>query len=144
MMLQTRYLEWIKGKAKETKSDCYIVFNVQNGSDSDQPPAGNDQPGRFAQFWISTGTFYMELPNTTITTAEAEVLLRDKPKFFFVSTRQKSEDPEASVNEFNPLHREYVYGEEKLAAEEMAYVLFDLWKLPLDLSFKVEGGRPGP
>ena len=54
-----------------------------------------------------------------------------------------AKDQEDYVKEFNPVHRDYEYGEEGIAAEDMAFIVFDLWKLPVDVSFDLTAARAG-
>ena len=138
-------LKWIAEKANDGGGDCNIVFNErddQGGAEGDQPPKRDDaRPKRFVQFAFSSKGFYMELPDSILTATEAEVILRERPQFFFASTHERSDDPNAFVNQFNPLRREYANGEERLAAEDMAYVFFDVWKLPVSVPLDVKAGR---
>ena len=138
-------LKWITEKANDGGGDCFIVFEEpddQGGAEGDQPPKPDDaRPKCFVQFRVSPDVFLMDLPNTILSGAETEAILRDRPGFFSLSTRQKSEDPEARVNEYNPVQREYASAEERIAAEDMAYVLFDVWRLPVNVSLDVNAGR---
>ena len=105
--------------------DCWIIFDVE----------GN-VPERFVQLWFSPTGFLIDLPNTILSAEDAEIILQAKPAFFLARIRYKSDDPKSSVNEFNPLKREYVYGEERLAAEDMAFIWFDVWKFPMAVRFR--------
>ena len=133
-----RNLEWISQRAKDGGNDYYVIFDLRDdhgGAESDH------RPNRFVQFGVSPAEFFMDLPNTTLNESEAETILRDRPEFFFVNARRKSKDPNARIVEFDPLQREYVNGQERVAAEDMAYVLFDVWKLPIDVMIEVSTGR---
>ncbi|MGA2618768.1 MAG: hypothetical protein ABSF26_14230 [Thermoguttaceae bacterium] len=91
------------------------------------------------QFWLYPESgFHLDLPTPILAAGEAETILRDKPAFFLA----KNDDPESHESQYNPVQRKYGYGEEELAAEDAAYILFDVWKLPPDVSLDVKAGRP--
>ncbi len=140
-----RNLEWIAGKAQDGGGDGYISFDVQDdhvGTESDQPPKTDDaRQMRFVQFCFSSDGFVLDLPHAILTAAEAELILRERPQFFFVNARRKSKDPNAKMVEHNPLQREYANGEERIAAEDLAFVLFDVWRLPVNVKIEIKAGR---
>ena len=130
----TRHLKLMAHRAK--KGECYIVFEVKGKRRK------SASPDRFLQFWFGSKSFYADLPRTTFA-GEAESLVSSRPGFFFVGSRRMAEDQKDYVEEFNPVFRDYAYGDEGIAAEDMAFVLFDLWKLPVDVSFDVTAARAG-
>jgi hypothetical protein len=48
--------------------------------------------------------------------------------------------PQKTLGErqFDPVQRKYLYSEQAVAAEDAAYVFFDLWRTPLDAWIKVD------
>jgi hypothetical protein len=98
---------------------------------------GDDSNSRFIQFSFNARYFDMDIPNTTLYRAEAEVILRDRPGFFYLLDHREFEFPEENAEHFNPLRKAFVYGDDRLAAEDMAYVWFHVWKFPVDWRFYV-------
>jgi hypothetical protein len=98
---------------------------------------GDDSQRRFIQFSFNRRYFDIDIPNTTLYRAEAEIILRRRPGFFYVTERRQFEHPEEKADEFNPVRKVYVYGDERSAAEDMAYVWFDVWMFPVDWRFYV-------
>ena len=92
---------------------------------------------RFIQFSFNPRFFDLDLPNTTLFSAEAELILRRRSGFFFVTNHREFEHPAENADHFNPLRKVFVYGDERSAAEEMAFVLFDIWRFPVDWRFFV-------
>jgi hypothetical protein len=79
----------------------------------------------------------MDIPNTTLYRAEAEIILRRRLGFFYVTERRQFEHPAEKADQFHPLRKVYVYGDDRAAAEDMAYVFFNVWKFPVDWRFYV-------
>lgn len=87
---------------------------------------------RFAQLWFSKDWFFMELPSTILAEPEADRILRERTGFRFLGTGAPLHNTEATVHAFNPFTKFYLHGDEQLASEELAYVWFDVWGLPLE------------
>ena len=74
--------------------------------------------------------FAIDIPNTSIAPGEAEQLLAVRQGFY-----REAEKPDANVSDvdqivqFDPVGRRYAYGQEDEAAEDAAWVFFDLWGL---------------
>ena len=96
-----------------------------------------DDSNRFVQFSFNPEYFDVDLPNTTLWPAEAAEILERHRGFFYVKDRRQFEHPAENVPDFIPLRRVYVYGDEWTAAEDMAFVWFDVWKFPVDWRFYV-------
>ncbi len=96
---------------------------------------GDDSSIRFIQFSFNPKYFDIDLPNTTLYRAEAEEILRSRLGFFYVTDRPQFEHPEEKATEFEPVRRIYLYGDERTAAEDMAFVWFQVWKFPVDWRF---------
>jgi hypothetical protein len=65
---------------------------------------------------------------------------RKEPDFYFGEKRRREAHPDLSANELNPLRTAYQPGDEQIAAENLAYLFFDLWNLPVDVRFYVKAG----
>jgi hypothetical protein len=98
---------------------------------------GDDSQSRFIQFSFNTRYFDMDIPNTTLYCAEAEQILRHRLGFFYVKDCRQFEHPAEEANRFNPLRKIFTHGDERSAAEDMAYVWFNVWKFPVDWRFYV-------
>jgi hypothetical protein len=97
----------------------------------------DDSSRRFIQFSFNPRYFDLDIPNTTLFRAEAEIILRSRPGFFYVTDRPQFEHPAENAVRFNPLRKVYVHGDESSAAEDMAFVWFNVWKFPVDWRFYV-------
>lgn len=109
-----------------------------NGTDGAFQDWREDDSNRFVQFSFNPKYFDIDLPNTTLWPAEAAEILERRLGFFYVKDRRQFEHPAENVPDFNPLRRVYVYGDERTAAEDMAFVWFDVWKFPVDWRFYVK------
>ena len=91
-------------------------------------PHGAD---RMVQFCFEEEWFAIDIPNTNCYPAEAEKLVKERPGFY-----REAEKPDANVTdvvnvvEFDPVGKRYAYGQEQEAAEDAAWVFFNLWGLP--------------
>jgi hypothetical protein len=93
---------------------------------------------RFVQFAFVYKWFLMDLPRNTLTADEARRLLRDKMGFFYLRDRPSFIDSltsEQQIRLCDPFCKVYVYGDERGAAEDMAYIFFQLWHFPVDWRF---------
>ncbi len=97
----------------------------------------DDSSPRFIQFSFNARYFDMYIPNTTLHRAEAEIILRRRSGFFYVKDNPQFEHPAENVEQFNPLRKVFVYGDARSAAEETAYVFFQVWKFLVDWRFYV-------
>lgn len=98
----------------------------------DAEPCDDDGTPRFAQLWFARDWFFVELPSTTLARAEADRILRERTGFRFIGTGAPLHNTEATVRKFNPFVKLYLHGDERLAGEELAYILFDVLRLPLE------------
>ena len=60
-----------------------------------------------------------------------------RPGFFYVKDRPAFAHPKENVPRFNPVRKAYVYGDERTASEDMAFVWFQIWRFPVDWRFFV-------
>lgn len=89
---------------------------------------------RFLQFRFNRQSFDLDIPNTTLSRAEAEIILRRRSGFFHAVERLDLEHPanREITKRFGPLRKGYVNGDESSAAEDMAFIWFSVWRFPVD------------
>ncbi len=97
----------------------------------------NELKNRFIQFSIEHDWFCVDLPRQTLYRPEAERVLGNRRGFFYLRDRPEFTLYGEDVEKYDPFRKVYVYGDEKSAAEDMAYILFDLWRFPVDSRFYV-------
>jgi|GEM_PF-5112023 len=114
------------------KSDCFLVFSVPTPR-AVRPRIGGSKM-RIVQFAFMAHGFYIDLPDTSVTPEEAQALAQ-RPGFEFALDRAQKRLGE---RRFNPVQRQYSYTEQRVAAEDAAYVFFDLWQTPLNAWIKVQ------
>jgi hypothetical protein len=115
------------------KADCFLVFSVP-AARAVRPRLGGYKT-RIVQFAFQQSGFYLDLPDTTVTAQEARRAVAERPGFEFALDRPQQRPGE---QEYDPVQRQYHYAEQRVAAEDAAYVLFDLWQTPVDAWIKVE------
>jgi hypothetical protein len=115
------------------KSDCFLVFSVPAPREI-RPNIGGSE-NRIVQFAFMEGGFYLDLPDTTLTLGEAKRAVAERPGFAHALNRTQKRLGE---RQFDPVQRQYLYSQQRAAAEDAAYVVFDLWQTPLDAWIKVE------
>jgi hypothetical protein len=125
-MMQHRTLRLVK-------SDCFLVFSVR-APRSIRPRIGGSKV-RIVQFAFMNEEFYLDLPDTTLTLDEAKRIVAERSGFEYALDRPQKRLGE---RQFDPVQRIYSYAEQRTAAEDTAYVLFDLWQTPVDAWIKVD------
>ena len=122
------------------KVDCFADGGSVSGGEepwdglSGDWQGGETQP-RYVQFAFRQDCFYMELPNATLFLSEAEQILRHQLGFYWAKNRPDLRWVRGvwkDMVKWNPLQKVYLYGDEQSAAEDMAFILFDMWKFPVD------------
>jgi hypothetical protein len=90
---------------------------------------------RIVQFAFMESGFYLDLPDTTLTPEEAKRAVSERRGFGFALN-----NPQKRLGErqYDPVQRQYQYTEQRVAAEDAAYVFFDLWQTTLDAWIKVQ------
>ena len=144
------------------KVECLANGGLEpGGDDSAELPAPDwspEKPFRYIQFAFRRDCFYLELPTYTLLPHEAELILRQRSGFYWAKDRQDLRWVRANwkdIVKWNPLQKIYLYRDELSAAEDMAFVLFHVWKFPVDwrwyvtaaafhANHKFEQGRPLP
>jgi hypothetical protein len=115
------------------KSDCFVVFSVPAPREV-RPRIGRSKT-RIVQFAFMNSGFYLDLPDATLTPEEARRAVGERPGFgFALNNAQKR----LGERQFDPVQRRYQYTQQRAAAEDAAYVFFDLWQTPLEAWIKVQ------
>ena len=115
------------------KSACFLVFSVP-AAPAIRPRLGGSDT-RFVQFAFSQSGLYLDLPDTTLTPGEAKRAVAERPGFGYALDKPEKRPAE---RQFDPVQRQYTYADKRAAAEDAAYVFFDLWQVPLYEWIKVE------
>jgi hypothetical protein len=115
------------------KSNCFVVFSVPAPKEIRPRLGGCDT--RIVQFAFSQTGFYLDMPDTSLTLEEAKRAVAERPGFGYALDNPQKRPGE---REFDPVQKQYGYAAKRTAAEDAAYVFFDLWELPLDVWIKVE------
>jgi hypothetical protein len=97
----------------------------------------DDSQNRFIQFSFERDWFCTDMPLDTLYRPEAEEILRNRQGFFYLRDRKEFTLHEEDVEGHDPFRKVYVYGDEDSAAEDMAYIFFQVWKFPVDSRFYV-------
>lgn len=152
-------------RRRERGTDCFIIFDEEPpatkrkrrpppgmlSADDGAPPAAPepthwkkrkvpDSFHHFVQFGFGETDFCLDLPVETLSVTEAERLLAEREGFEWL--REVRPDIEASRTH-NPLVKNYDYGEERAATDDMLFLLLDVWNLPVDFSWYVKAARFG-
>jgi hypothetical protein len=115
------------------KADCFLLFSAPAPRALRPRLAGAKT--RIVQFAFRQGGFYLDLPDTTVTPEEAKRAVAERPGFGYALDNPQKRPGERL---FDPVQRPYGYADQRAAAEDTAYVFFDLWQLPLDAWIKVQ------
>ncbi len=115
------------------KADCFLVFSAPAAA-AIRPRLGGST-NRIVQFAFLKSGFYLDLPDTTLTSEEAKQAVSERPDFDFALNRSQKREGE---RRFDPVQRQYAYADPRVAAEDTAYLFFDLWQHSLDAWIKVE------
>ncbi len=99
----------------------------------DRTNENDDYVPRFVQWCFDFRRFAIDLPNSTLTSSEGKAIIHAKPGFFYEA---QSPTPgvscESDIRRWNSLIKFYLYGDARQAAQEAGWILFQLWKLPVD------------
>lgn len=113
---------------------------------SDIPTEGwkqNNSSPRFIQFSIERTWFCLDMPLQTLYRPEAEQILQCRKGFFFLRDRPQFTLKGEHTEGYDPFRKVYVYGDEESAAEDMAFIFFQIWKFPVDWRFYVKAAPFG-
>jgi hypothetical protein len=103
----------------------------------------DDSQNRFVQFSIEKNWFCLDMPIQTLYRAEAEQILRCRKGFFYLRDRPQFRLTEEDVDGYDPFRKVYIYGDEQSAAEDMAFIFFQVWRFPVDWRFYVKAAAFG-
>lgn len=96
----------------------------------------NSSP-RFIQCSIEKNWFCLDMPLQTLYRHEAEQIFRCRKGFFFLRDRPQFTLKGEHTEGYDPFRKIFIYGDEDSAAEDMAFVFFQIWKFPVDWRFYV-------
>ena len=94
----------------------------------------SDTMSRYVQFAFEEKWFCIDMPLQTLYRDEGETILRSRQGFFYLADRPEFTLDGEATEDFDPFRKIYVYGDERSAAEDMAFVWFHLWRFPVDSS----------
>lgn len=103
----------------------------------------DDSSSRFVQFSIEKDWFCLDMPLQTLYRAEAEQILRCRKGFFYLRDQPQFTLKGEDVEGYDPFRKVYIYGDEESAAEDMAFILFQVWRFPVDWRFYVRAAAFG-
>jgi hypothetical protein len=96
---------------------------------------------RYIQFAFQRDNFYVELPNNTVFPPEVEQILRCRQGFYWAKNRLDLRWVRANWKDmvkWDPLQKVYIYRDEESAAEDMAFILYQIWHFPVDTPLYVK------
>jgi hypothetical protein len=121
------------------KIDCSANGGSASGrNDPVESSLADWMPGesfRYVQFAFMRDCFYLELPNNTVFPNEVELILQQRLGFYYAKNRPDLRWTRANwkdIVKWDPLQKVYLYRDEESAAEDMAFILFQVWKFPVD------------
>lgn len=130
-----------------------LVFAIGESGALDQAEVANAvvndawrerrRSSRFIQFSFERHWFCIDLPQDTLFKIEAEKILRDRSGFFYLRDLPQFTLYEEDVEGHDPFRKIYLYGDEHAAAEDMAYIFYNVWRFPLDWTFFVKAASFG-
>ena len=103
----------------------------------------DDSQKRFIQFSIEKDWVCLDMPMQTLYRAEAEQILRCRRGFFYLRDRPEFALYGEDVEGYDPFRKVYIYGDEDSAAEDMAFIFFQVWRFPVDWRFFVKAAAFG-
>jgi hypothetical protein len=83
------------------------------------------------------------MPRQTLFRAEAEQILRRRRGFFYLRDRPEFTLHGEDIDGYDPFRKIYIYRDEESAAEDMAFIFFQIWKFPVDWRFYVTAAAFG-
>jgi hypothetical protein len=90
---------------------------------------------RYIQFAFMRDCFYLELPNNAVFPQEVEQIFRCRQGFYWAKSRPDLRWVRSNWEDivmWGPLQKVYLYRDEESAAEDMAFILFQIWHFPVD------------
>lgn len=112
--------------------DSFLIR--ESGDDFWRPEDGQS---RIVQFSFEEKWFCLDMPCCSLFKPEAEKILRERSGFFYLRDLPQFTLYGEDVEGHDPFRKIYLYGDERSAAEDTAYIFFDVWKFPVDWQFYV-------
>jgi len=127
-----RYLKLMASRAHgKGQPSCFISFARPLDSRIPGPKGDRPQNPPMVQLYFKKKWFAIDVPNTNIRPADATKVVRERRGFY-----REAEHPEMDVTTdvsdlvtFDPIGKKYIYGDEREAAEDVAYLFYDVWGL---------------
>lgn len=85
---------------------------------------------RYVQFGFEEDRFLMDLPLGTLFKDEAEEIIAGRSGFSWARRNRNPALSEKDIKDFDPLQKFYRYGDEGTAAEDAAFIFFEMWGIP--------------
>jgi hypothetical protein len=123
------------GQLLQTFTELGLLTKEDVAVRSDLPEEGwreDLSANRFVQFSFEKDCFHLDMPLDTLTREEAEQILSRRRGFFYLRERPQFTLHGEDVEGHEPFRKVYVYGDEGSAAEDMAFIFFQVWKFPPD------------
>lgn len=91
------------------------------------------ETGRCVQFLLCPERFYLDLPNTTLVEHEPAIIFAQRQGFYRddPNSADRISSPE-DIRDFEPIDKCYTWDEIPQAAEDAAWLLFDLYNLDVN------------
>jgi hypothetical protein len=141
-----RLLRMMGGRAhNEVKGSCFMVVSSLKRKEGEEPAPGEETQERMVQFCFEKDWFAIDIPNTVLQPEEANKVLRERSGFYR-EAKKPSTDVTTSVEElvqFNPVGKKYIYGDEREAAEDAAFVLFTVGDVALNRTLYITASAFG-
>lgn len=103
----------------------------------------DESQARFIQFSFEEKWFCLDMPLQTLYRAEAEQILRFRKEFFYLTDKPQFTLTGEDVDGYDPFRKVYAYGDESSAAEDMAFIFFQVWRFPVDWRLSVKAAAFG-
>ena len=138
-----RYLKLMQERRKaQDDGSCFLICNV--GDETGE--AASDGDPLTLQFCFKDKWFAVDIPSTCVQPADARKILRRRGFYREADRPDVGLSNKQQIAEFDPIGKKYIYGDEREAAEDAAYILFDVWQLPPDKelfvsAFSSEGAK---
>jgi hypothetical protein len=105
------------------------------------PDSTGNESYRYMQFAFHRDSVLLDMPHNTLFPNEAEQVLQQRCGFFYAKNRPDLwwiRSNWKDIVEWNPLQKVYLHDDEESAAEDMAFIMFQVWKFPVDWTWYVK------
>lgn len=85
---------------------------------------------RYVQFGFAEHRFFMDLPLLTLFDDEAAEITAGRNGFSWARRNAKPFASKKDIEAFDPLQKSYWYADERTAAEDAAFIFFEVWGFP--------------